>query len=151
MPAGRPTEYTEEYINKVDEYLAICIDEEREYHKTRGEKSDSYERRLNVKLPTIEGFAKFLDVSKRVLYDWKDKYPEFLHALEKIESEQKTRLLDNGLSGDYNPVIAKLVLSANHGMKERSDVTTDDKPITPLGTLDDLRQDNSNKEDSESK
>lgn len=113
---GRPTKYREEFIDKVDEYILNCKD-------TLGKKS------INVNLPMIEGFARYIDVSKRSIYEWKDKYPEFSHALEKIEIEQKKRLIEMGLANVYNSAIAKLVLSANHGMKERSDMTSDDKPI----------------------
>lgn len=126
---ARPIEYKEEYIKKVDEYLNLCVDEETEYHKTRGEKSDGFERLIKVKLPTIEGFARFIDVPRRTVFDWRDNFPEFSHSLDKILNEQQRRLIDNGLSGDYNPVIAKLILSANHGMKEKTDVTSDDKAI----------------------
>lgn len=126
---GRPTKYDPSFVEKVDEYLAECQDRTFRFHRTQGEKSDTYERRIKVKLPTIEGLALYLDVSKQTLYTWGEKHPEFLDALGKIEREQKQRLIEKGLSGDYNPLIAKLVLSANHGMKERKDVTTDDEPV----------------------
>lgn len=106
---GRPSEYSEEYIDKVDHYLAQCEDTLTERGK------------LQVRLPTIEGFSIYLGVSKKSLYNWRDKHPDFLHALEKIETEQKERLLNMGLSGDYNPTIAKLVLSANHNMREKTE------------------------------
>lgn len=141
---ARPSEYKEEYIAKVDEYLSTRTDEETEYHKTRGEKSDGYDRIIKVKLPTIEGFARFLDVNKTSLYEWEKIHPEFSNALDKIRIEQQNRLIDKGLSGDYNPVIAKLILSANHGMKEKTDVTTDGKALpTPLFNIDEIRKDNS--------
>ena len=38
-----------------------------------------------------------------------------------------------GLSGDYNSTIAKLILSTNHGMREGTDITSDNKPIAILG------------------
>lgn len=128
MPGGRPTEYKEEYVNKVDEYLESNQDIDTIEFEVDGE-AVSKPIKLKVKLPTVEGFALFIDVSKRVLYDWEKEYPEFLHALDKIRTEQQQRLLDKGLSGDYNPTIAKLILSSNHGMREKSDVTSDDKPI----------------------
>jgi len=126
---GRPSEYKKEYITKVDEYLESRQDEVFEFHKTRGVKSDGYDRKVNVKLPTIEGFAIFINVSKKTLYNWRDENPKFLHALEKIEVEQKRRLLDSGLSGDYNSTIAKLILSSNHGMTEKTDITTGGEPM----------------------
>ncbi len=119
MTIGRPTEYSEEYIAKVDEYLAQQVDEEYKRTKTESSASSSYEHRIRVKLPTVEGFARFLGVSKKSLYNWKDTHPDFLHALEKIEIEQKERLICYGLSGDYNSTIAKLILSANHGMNDK--------------------------------
>lgn len=118
---GRPTKFKEEYIEEVDVYLSECKDEYDEFHKTRGAQSDSYQRLIRVKLPTIEGFALRLDVSDKTLYTWSKKSPEFLLALGKIKREQKERLFAGSLSGEYNPVIAKLILSANHGMAEKTE------------------------------
>jgi hypothetical protein len=126
---GRPTEYKEEYIKKVDEYLESHQDTEVQVIKGQSDDYTNYETKLKVRLPTIEGFAMFLDVSKKVLYDWEKQYPKFLHALDKIRTEQHDRLIDNGLSGNYNSTIAKLMLSHNHGYKEKSDVTSNDKTI----------------------
>lgn len=126
---GRPSEYKEEYIDKADEYLAICQDEDKKVIKQSSEKYEMYDNKLKVHLPTIEGFALFLNVNKTSLYEWEKIHPDFSNALSKIRTEQQKRLIDNGLSGDYNSTIAKLILSANHGMREKSDITTDDKPI----------------------
>ena len=43
-------------------------------------------------------------------------------------------LISGGLNGDYNPNIAKLMLSSNHGMSDRGVVTTEDEDgkILPL-------------------
>lgn len=121
---GRPTEYKEEYIAKVQEYLDECQDDEIE----RGEDRNVVYK-IRVKLPTIEGFARYIGVSKRVLYNWEELHPDFMHALDEIRTEQLERLINNGLNGDYNSTIAKLMLSSNHGMREKSDVTTDNKPL----------------------
>lgn len=117
---GRPSKYDPKYCQEVDKYLKSRQDKEVQVVKQANSDKgyEMYDNKLKVQLPTIEGFASYLDISKRVLYDWRDKYPEFLHALEKIEREQQQRLIDKGLSGEYNPTIAKLVLAANHGMKE---------------------------------
>lgn len=130
--AGRPTDYNPKYIKEVSAYLQECQDEENEFHKTRGEKSDGYERLLKVRLPTIEDFARRIKVNKTTLYEWEKKYKAFSNALDDIRAEQKQRLIEKGLSGDYNPVIAKLVLAANHGMadKTESDITSNGQSIT---------------------
>lgn len=134
---GRPTEYKAEYIQKADEYLELNQDEDIQQLKQSGKISDAWDYKKKVRLPTIEGFAMFIGVSKKSLYEWEKKDREFSHALDKIRTEQHNRLLNNGLSGDYNSTIAKLILSSNHGYKEKTDVTTNDKdlPAPILGNL----------------
>lgn len=119
-PGGRPSEYKEEYPAKAEHYLSQCEDTLTERGK------------LQVKLPTIEGFSTYLGVNKSSLYEWEKKHPEFSDALDLIRKEQQQRLLNMGLSGDYNPTIAKLVLSANHNMREKTetDVTSGGDKIT---------------------
>lgn len=119
--AGRPSEYKPEYIEKVDEYLSRCEDYHEEFHKTRGAQSDSYERVKVVRLPKVEEFAAFIGVSKSTVYYWAESNPEFSDALEKILDAQKNKLIDKGLSGEYNSTIAKLMLSSNHGMAEKTE------------------------------
>jgi len=135
--SGAPTEYKEEFVQKTYDYIKKCKDEINEFHKTRGEKSDGYDRLIKVKLPTKQGLASFLGVSTKSVERWstldddgKSLHPEFSLAISKLVQEQHDRLVENGLSGDYNPTIAKLLLSGNHGYKEKSDFTSDDKPIT---------------------
>ena len=120
MPeTGRPSKYSDEMINKVDEYLEQCVDKIDEFHKTRGDKSDSYIPTIEVNLPTIEGFSLFLGVCKKTIMNWEKDYPDFLHATNKIRTLQHERLISGALSGNYNPLIAKLMLSTNHGYSEK--------------------------------
>jgi hypothetical protein len=121
---GRPTKYDSKYIDAVDEYLKTCNDE----YKTVTVGSEVI-KRLEVKLPMIEDFALQNDIPISTLYDWEKENPDFSVALDKIRSSQKRVLLNKGISGEYNSTIARLTLSANHNMKERNDLTTDDKPI----------------------
>ncbi len=127
METGRPTKYREEYIGMAQHYLAEYTDAEFE----RGEdRNVTY--KIRVKLPTIEGFARYLGVNKTTLYEWSKEHPAFSNALEEIKTEQLERLINNGLNGDYNSTIAKLMLSSNHGMREKSetDVTSGGEKIT---------------------
>ena len=66
-PGGRPPEYNPDYILKVDEYLELNKDEEVQVIKQSSEKYEMFDNKLKVKLPTVEGFALFIGVSKRVL------------------------------------------------------------------------------------
>lgn len=118
-PGGRPPEYGPHITKKAREYLKECEDEEYEFHKTRGLRSDSFDERLRVKLPTIEGLAVYLKVSRDTLYTW-EKEPdkqEFSDILAELRAVQADRLIRNGLSGHYNPVIAKVLLT-KHGYRE---------------------------------
>jgi DNA-packaging protein gp3 len=114
---ARPVEYTEEYDKKAQEYLDGCVDTIEEYWKTRGVKSDSYERLVRVKLPTIEGLAVYLGIHKDTVYEWEKTYSTFSDVIADLRAIQADRLLNNGLSGDYNPVIAKVLLT-KHGYRE---------------------------------
>jgi hypothetical protein len=147
---GRPTKYSPNILAKTRAYIASCVDEITEYHKTRGEKSDSFERLVRVKLPTLEGLSLHLHVHRDTIHAWSREYPIFSDALEELKALQAERLMTGALSGDYNPLIAKLILSANHGMKERTDVTTDDKELpAPIVSLDALRRNKRSQADSQ--
>jgi hypothetical protein len=114
--AGAPSKYDPKYCLEVDKYIASCKD-------TTDENG-----RITVNIPTFEGFIDYLGVGivEKTLYNWREQFPEFLQSLEKITRTQKVKVLSNGLAGTYNPTIAKLVLSANHGMSEKTqtDITS---------------------------
>ena len=114
---GRPPEYKPQILIKAKEYINSCVDSIEEYHKTRGSSSDSFDRIVRVKLPTIEGLAVYLGIARNTVYDWEDKYIEFSHIIEELRAIQADRLINNGMSGDYNPTIAKVLLT-KHGYRE---------------------------------
>lgn len=122
---GRPKDYGPHILEKVKKYIASCKDKDEKIEKQVNEEKGyvMYENRLRVKLPTLEGLATYLNVHVDTLYDWSKKYIKFSEALDKIRRLQKDTLINNGLAGTYNPTIAKLILSANHGMREKVDVT----------------------------
>lgn len=109
---GRPTKYKKDFCNKVDDYLKKCVD-------IRNKKI------LKVNLPTLEGFAGFIGVSRSTLFEWKTRHEDFSDSLDKILLKQKIRLINKGLSGEYNAAIVKLILSANHNMLEKNESKTE--------------------------
>jgi len=121
-PWWRPTDYNEDMILKIDEYLDEYQDELYDYQKSEWSSlngsSSSQEEKIKVKLPTIEWFAKYIGVSRSTIYERAWEHEEFSDTLNKILIEQKQRLIEKWLSWHYNSTIAKLVLSANHWMKE---------------------------------
>ncbi len=131
---GRPTDYSEKVLKAAKKYLKDCKDEEvQQVIGLSAKGTELYRNKLNVNLPTVEGLSAYLKVNRDTLYEWAKHYSEFSDTLDEIKAEQAKRLIDKGLSGDYNSTIAKLILSANHGMREKTDVTTDGKEIpTPM-------------------
>jgi len=132
--AGRPKEITSELIGKASAYLDTCTD-------------NISEKIKKVSLPSIEGFALFLGIHRDTVYDWESKsktdtvdgekdpafelYEQFSDILARVRQEQAKRLIDNGLSGNYNPTIAKLLLSSKHDYVEKTetDVKSGGKPL----------------------
>ena len=122
---GRPTEYNEGILTRCEEYLAVSKDEYGkliEVKNTQGESREQFIPKLTVNLPSIAGLALFLGVSRTCLYEWKDKYPAFSYILGVVLLEQEKRLIENGLSGDYNSNIAKLALG-KHGYSDKTELT----------------------------
>jgi len=136
---ARPTDYTPEMITKVREYLATCGDIVYEV-KTRplikdgkhcGEEEYNHKK---AKIPTIEGVANYLGLNKDTIYDWEkheDKKP-FSDVINELRQIQADMLMANSLTGDYSPVIAKVLLT-KHGYRDAidTDVTTKGKEINP--------------------
>ena len=139
---ARPQEYNSSHLKKAREYLDGCIDEEVQLTKQSSEKYEMFENKLKVKLPSKGGLAVYLKV------DWAEKFPEFSDIMEELGAIQEERLMNAGLSGDYNPTIAKVLLT-KHGYREGIDQTTNDKEL-PTPILNGISTDNSNKEDSKS-
>ena len=133
---GRPTEYTEDITIKAQEYLNSCIDETKQVIIGESEKFTSFKEKVIVKLPSIEGLARFLKISKDTIYQWEKIHPTFSDVLNALRSEQADRLINMGLSGDYNPVISRMLLS-KHGYAERTELTgADGKDLNYTVTLD---------------
>jgi hypothetical protein len=118
---GRPTEYSKDILKRTETYLESCVDDVEEFHKTRGDKSDSYDRLVIVNLPTIEGLSLFLKVARSSIYLWKEQHKDFSDTLDVLLALQKQKLINGGLSGEYNATIAKLVLASNHDMRDKVD------------------------------
>lgn len=115
MPGGRPTKFSDEVLEKAEDYLK------------------NY-RELGDMIPSVVGLADELCVSVKTLYNWSEKHPQFLHMLERINARQHRTLLSGGLSGEMNSNITKLVL-AKHDYSDRTqtDVTSGGESIVPTG------------------
>lgn len=110
-PGGRPTDYSPRILEQFEEYMKEAIPE-------------------NMDLPTVEGLALKLDITKDTLYRWGKKYSEFSDALRKLKITQKQILTKIGIYGgkEINSNIVSLLLKVNHKMIE-----TERKEITGKG------------------
>lgn len=109
MPAGRPTDYSEQVLADAKDYVQQFANDE-----GKGEN-------LKVNLPTIEGLALYLEISRSTLYLWQKEHDEFSDIIETLQQKQTQVLINNGLSGAYNPTIAKVLL-AKQGYKDSQEV-----------------------------
>lgn len=123
-PGGRPTDYSEEVLEKARAIL-------REWEVTD-------------MLPQIAGLALRLDVSRDTLYEWAKVHPEFSDILSKVMTSQEWTLINKSLEGEYNSSITKLLLT-KHGYRDSQDVTTDGKAL-PTPILNAISSDDSDKE-----
>jgi hypothetical protein len=92
-----------------------------------------------MKIPTVEGIALRLGVSRDTLYEWAKIHKEFSDTLGKLKMMQKEALIETGIFGgkEINQTIVALLLKVNHDMVEKTavDVTSGGKPIPILGNV----------------
>jgi hypothetical protein len=105
---GRPTKYLPEYCD-LKPYLEYC--------------------KKKKELPSQCGYAVFLSVAENTVIGWGKDNPDFLRSLSDLKTIEKQCLMNNGLTGDWNSTITKLILSANHGLVERLDTTSGGEKI----------------------
>lgn len=106
---GRNPKYTlEEKLEHYNRYIKKFID-------NAVNKED-----LEV-IPTIEGLALSMDVTYKTVNEWCKKQDSFSDAVERLMSIQKLYLVNGSLKGGYNGMIARLLLSNNHGVNEKTE------------------------------
>ena len=116
--AGQPTKYTPEVIEEINQYLKDAVPE-------------------NMSIPTVEGIALKLGISRDTLYEWAKVHPEFSDTISRMKMLQKEALIKTGIFGgkEINATIIALLLKVNHDMVEKTavDVTSGGKPIPIMG------------------
>ncbi len=115
---GRPTKLTPEVIVAAWEYLRVTGD------------ISAFQL-----LPTIEGLAEELDVTRETLYDWEKVSDDFSDIVKRLRQKQAQKLIQNSLVNKYNPMISKLLLS-KHGYVEKTEQDNTIKVVTPIMKLD---------------
>jgi hypothetical protein len=119
---ARPFKTSPEFIlAQIDNYLETC-------------------GREQTSLPTRYAFAKYCGISEDALLDYEKLSATLSGALKKIDNEQRSQLMNDGLYGgkEVNPGMAIFLLKANHGLKETNVVENsglNGKPIEQKLTI----------------
>lgn len=113
---ARPTDYNNDILERAGLYLDSCEDQ----NTVVGEGKGAVIIR-SVNLPTIEGLAFYLGVARSSIYLWQKSHPEFSDIIERLHQKQAAGLINNGLAGNYNPTIAKVLLT-KHGYTDKQEI-----------------------------
>ncbi|BAE74832.1 hypothetical phage protein [Sodalis glossinidius str. 'morsitans'] len=76
-------------------------------------------------VPSVAGLACYLGISRSTAQEYAKENEEFSGTLEAIKTLQENRLINKGLTGDFNATITKLML-ANHGYSDKQELTGKD-------------------------
>ena len=112
-PIGRPSEL-EPTLAKAKEYLLGG-------YKDAGEV-----------IPNIAGLACYVGKARSTIYEYAEQSKDFSDILDGIMKLQESKLLNEGLKGNFNPTITKLILT-KHGYSDRIEQELSgsvEKPIT---------------------
>lgn len=114
MAGGRPTKYSQAMYEKASAYV------------NGGWAEDG------KPIPSAPRLSRKLGVTKSTLYEWASKHPEFSDLLDDMNAEQESTLLEQGLLGEYNSNIVKLVLG-KHGYSDKTeqDISSKDGTLRP--------------------
>ena|SRR3990167_2788660 len=120
-PRGRPSSMTPEILKKAGKYLEWC------------EKNPLEGNKKMPRLPSLAGLTRFLNVSRESIRNWANGHEDFNTIFESVKVEQEKMLIEYGLFGKCNSLMAKFMLSAQHGYREKTDLTSNGRALpTPI-------------------
>ena len=108
LPYIDPYYKPEEGINRITEYLEICI-------------------KNNMK-PTVEGLSTAFGVNRKTIYKWannidSDSLPvNFRTVIQKVYQVLNSNFTDLSINGKINPVISIFLMKNNFGYKDQTEV-----------------------------
>lgn len=100
---GRPTKLNEEMFAKAERYITGDWDLDGDL------------------IPSMEALALYLDVSRSTVKLWASSDDRFSAITDKLKAKQAVKVMNNGLSGDFNATISKVIL-AQHGINDKTEV-----------------------------
>lgn len=115
MTAGRPSVYGPDILKKARGYLSSFKD-------------------VGDVVPSIAGLACVIGVTRETCRAWGNdpEKAEFSAILSELAQRQERELLNNGLAGNFNAPITKMMLT-KHGYSDKveTDHTSSDGTMTP--------------------
>lgn len=113
----RPTSYDKEVLEKANEYL--------EYFEDLGDK-----------VPTVAGLCGHIKRSRSTVYKWAEEEDkvEFSDILDQVMQYQEQKLVNGGLSNQFNSTITKMMMT-KHGYSDKQEIDhqSSDGSMTPKG------------------
>jgi hypothetical protein len=106
MKVGRPTDYSQEILDKSRLYLETYNDES-----------------IGDAIPSVAGLACYLNIGRSTIYEWmsQEGKEEFSDILNNILAKQENVLINKGLTGQFNSNIVKLALG-KHGYSDKQEL-----------------------------
>ncbi|WP_308806134.1 terminase small subunit [Neisseria yangbaofengii] len=81
-------------------------------------------------LPTLAGLALYLGKNRSTLAEYTCQSPEIAAVAEQVQTMQEIRLINGGLTGEYNAAFAKLLLT-KHGYSDKQEIDHTGTAISP--------------------
>ncbi len=141
--AGQPTLFGEHLLPEIEDYLKPYADYAEDLDNEMAPSG----------IPTLAGVALRLNIGKSTLSSWRKLRPvdgdpvltcenvsQFLQLIDSLEFLQEVYTAHRGLTGGYNPTIAKLVM-ARHGYADKVDNISSDGSMSPKRDFNDFYQD----------
>jgi hypothetical protein len=72
-------------------------------------------------MPFPELFAETIGVGHKTLFNWCSEHSDFKEMYDRCKALREVTLMDNGLKGKYNAIMAKFGLINKHNYKEKND------------------------------
>lgn len=138
---GRRTKYKPKYAQQLIEFFDIePFREVIELITYKDGTTKEVYKEVANDIPFFSQFAREIGVDTDTLTEWRKKedkkgklvYLDFSLAYKKAKEIQKEILVINGLRNNYNSGFACFTAKNIIGWRDRTDITSDDKPISAV-------------------
>lgn len=133
MPAGRPSIYGDEILEKAQKYLDDITLTRIVETKVSGKfGKTTTEKEVPNSIPSIAGLALTLKVNRDTIYDWEKKFKEFSDILSQLRLKQEHFLIHHGLTDGYNSNFAKFIATNVTKFRDKQEAASTEKKDTSV-------------------